>query len=176
MQVTCPCCSARFPIEAALADDAARQAVAAALKLPAPLGDLLLRYIALFRPEKRALSWPRAAQLLGELCEAIKRGQVERDGRAWAAPLEAWRAALEQMVNQRDTLTLPLKSHGYLYKIIAAQANRAEGHQEQRTERQRTQRDGARSDGPVKVGHVLDEKKLSGHRESLKEAIHGSKG
>lgn len=72
MQLTCPCCFARFPVEAALTDEAARQAVAAALKLPAPLGDLLLRYIGLFRPDKRALSWDRASRLLAELQLPLK--------------------------------------------------------------------------------------------------------
>lgn len=124
MQLTCPCCSARFPVEAALADDAARATVAAALALPAPLADLTLRYLALFRPVKRALSWDRAARLLTELVACVRAAQVVRNGIAQAAPLELWRAALEQAVEARDRLTLPLKSHGYLFEVVAGLATK----------------------------------------------------
>lgn len=44
MQITCPCCNARFPLEAALTDEAARQAVAEAItveELPASLRELV---------------------------------------------------------------------------------------------------------------------------------------
>lgn len=173
MQLTCPCCSARFPIEAALTDEAARQAVAAALKIPPPLGELVLRYIALFRPVKRALSWDRAARLLSELGEQIQRGQVSRDGRDWPAPLEAWRYALEQMLATRDKLTLPLKSHGYLYEVVAGRANKAEARREQLVEEQRQHRDGARSAGPVAVGKVIDRLAGAEHARKLKEVVHG---
>lgn len=156
MNLTCPCCAARFSIEAALTDDAARVAVAAALRLPAPLGDLILRYLALFRPDKRALSWDRAARLLTELLEPIHAAQLERNGRVWPAPLEAWRMALEQMLDKRDTLTLPLKSHGYLFEIVAGAASRAEGGAERKREQAAQRRDGARNTAPQKAAQVVD--------------------
>lgn len=125
MQLTCPCCAARFPIEAALTDEQARQAVATALQLPAPLGDRLLRYVGLFRPAQRALSWDRVGRLLGELLEMIDGGAVERKGKSWAAPMAAWQEALEQMLTRRDKLDLPLTSHGYLLEIVAGVAQKA---------------------------------------------------
>lgn len=134
MLLTCPCCAARYCIEAGLADESARVAVAAALKMPPPLGDLTLRYLGLFRPHKHALSWDRAARLLTELQAAIAVGQVTRHGRAWAAPLAAWQHALEQVIEARERLTLPLKSHGYLYEIVAGAAQKAQGVAEQKTE------------------------------------------
>lgn len=156
MQLTCPCCFARFAIEAALTDDDARHAVAAALKLPAPLGDLLLRYIGLFRPAKRALSWGHAAKLLTELLGPIQAGRVERNGRTWAAPTEAWKAAIEQMLAQRDRLTLPIKSHGYLFEIIAGQANKIEAQAEAKTEAQKHQRPHRDAGDSLPIGEVLD--------------------
>lgn len=172
MQVTCPCCSARFPIEAALTDEAARQAVAAALKLPPGLGDLLLRYIALFRPAKRALSWDRAARLLTELSQAIDTGQVERNGRAWAAPLDHWRAALEEMLERRDKLVLPLKSHGYLFEIVAGIANKGESRVERDREVEKSYRHSrTHSDGPVKVAQVIDRDKGRAHAAAMMEKL-----
>lgn len=171
MQITCPCCFARYAIEAALTDDAARQAVAAALKLPAPLGDLMLRYLALFRPSKRALSWDRAARLLNELLEPIQAGRITRHGRTWAAPLDAWREAFEQMLARRDKLTLPLASHGYLFEIVAGGASRAEGKTEAQAEQQKRNPRRASQGGPAPVGKVLDSVQVEKHLERLKEAV-----
>lgn len=171
MQLTCPCCFARFSIEAALTDDAARQAVAAALKLPAPLGDLILRYMAFFRPSKRALSWDRASKLLTELLDPIQAGKVERHGRSWAAPLDYWREAFEQMLERRDKLQLPLKSHGYLFEIVAGMSSRAEGQAETAQINEQKHRApsgaGSRPVAPVAIG---------AHLERLKGATKPGKG
>ena len=134
MRLTCPCCGATHSIEGLLADAAARRAVAAALALPAGLGDRVLRYIGLFRPPARALSWDRAARLLEELRVAIDAGHVERDGRVYPAPFEYWRGALDQMLDGRERLALPLKTHGYLYEIIAGQSRRADQRAAERAE------------------------------------------
>lgn len=156
MNLTCPCCAGRFSVEAALTDDAARSAVTAALKLPAPLGDLILRYMALYRPINRALSWDRAARLLAELLEPIHAAQLNRNGRVWPAPLDTWRAALEQMLEKRDTLTLPLKSHGYLFEVVAGIAAKAQDAGERKRERSLQHRDGERSAAPQKAAQVID--------------------
>lgn len=176
MQLTCPCCFARFSIEAALTDDAARKAVAAALKLPAPLGDLILRYLAFFRPSKRALSWDRAAKLLNELVEPIQAARVERHGRAWPAPIEYWREALEQMLDRRDKLQLPLKSHGYLFEIVAGLASKAEGRAETATEQQKRHPQRQAGSHPVAVGKLVDPARVEGHLERLKGAAKPVKG
>lgn len=131
MNLTCPVCNAIFPAEAALVESQAREAVRAAVLLPAPLGDRLLRYLGLFRPARRALSWDRAARLLNELLEPINAGRVERNGRAWVAPLSVWELALDEILAKRHTLQLPLKSHGYLFEIVARLASKAEGAAEQ---------------------------------------------
>lgn len=129
MRLTCPCCGATNSLEALLNDAAARRAVAAALALPAGLGGRLLRYLGLFRPPQRGLTWDRAAKLLDELNNMIAAGQIERHGRLWPAPHDYWRLALDEILDRR-TLTLPLKSHGYLLEILAGLSNQAEARAE----------------------------------------------
>ena len=125
MRLTCPCCGAQHSLEALLTDAAARQAVAAALALPG-LGDRLVRYLGLFRPAGgRGLTWDRVARLLEELNTALAAGQIERHGQVWPAPLDYWKLALDQMLDSRPTLTLPLKSHGYLYEILVGLSRKA---------------------------------------------------
>ncbi len=132
MNFTCPACNAVFPAEAALVDNQAREAVRAALLLPSALADRTLRYLGLFRPARRALSWERAARLLTELTEAVNAGRVERNGRAWVAPMPLWQQALDDLLAKRDKLQLPLKSHGYLFEMVAGLAAKSEGASEQR--------------------------------------------
>jgi hypothetical protein len=63
--VRCPSCGAEASLEVLVEDGAAAQALIAALELSA-IGKALLRYLALFRPAKRRLTWPRVTALLGE--------------------------------------------------------------------------------------------------------------
>ncbi|MBI1397034.1 MAG: hypothetical protein GC151_13745 [Betaproteobacteria bacterium] len=134
MKLTCPCCGYVGEPEGYLSDVQWRDALSAALKLPAPLGDRLVRYVGLFRPRQRALSPDRAARILLELLEPISEARVERNGRSWPAPFEYWSSALDDMLSRRDTLQLPLKSHGYLFEIVAGIANKAEGRAETKRE------------------------------------------
>jgi len=134
VRLTCPTCGATLSLDVAIAHQAAREALVVALACPAPLGALLTRYLGLFRSPGRALSFDRVERILAELLPMLQAGRVERHGRVWAAPQEVWRAALEQMINGADKLTLPLKSHGYLLEIIAGMANRGEAATENRRE------------------------------------------
>jgi hypothetical protein len=134
MRLTCPCCGATVSLEALLNDTAARHAVAIALALPANLGPRLLRYLSLFRPAQRSLTWDRAAHLLGELQTMIDAGQIQRQGRSWAVSPTAWQIALDEILERRASLSLPLKNHGYLLEILAGQANRTEARQKVQTE------------------------------------------
>lgn len=134
-------------------DYQAREAVRAAFLLPAPLGDRLVRYLGLFRPKSRALSWDRVARLLSELLEPINAGRVERNGRAWVAPLSVWELALDEILAKRDKLQLPLKSHGYLFEIVAGFASKAEGAAEKHEiERERSPHRVLNEPGPRESG------------------------
>ncbi len=137
MRLVCPGCGFTAGMEAYLLDASAREAVLLALKLPAPLGDRVLRYVGLFRPVGRALTWDRVERLLGELLPPIAEAKVERHGRTWPAPLDYWSMALDEMLGRRDTLVLPLKSHGYLFEIVAGYANKGEAAAERKTEQDR---------------------------------------
>lgn len=127
MKILCPSCGATHSADGILSDAEARTALLIAAELPADLGPLCIRYLGLFRPGKRALSWDRARKLLDELAEQIRAGTIRRRGRDWPVPAGAWRTALQTMLDKRDSLDLPLKSHGYLLEIVAGIADKAEG-------------------------------------------------
>lgn len=133
-----------------------RQGIALALHLPAELAVGVMQYVRLFRPAQRALTPRRVAALLAELVPMIQAREVQRNGRAWPAPTEYWRAAFEQMLADRDAgkLRLPLKSHGYLVAVISGFGHRAEGALERKREETRqyafsSERSGA--GGPVSI-------------------------
>ena len=156
MRLTCPCCGAQHSLEALLTDAAARQAVVAALALPG-LGDRLARYLGLFRPAGRGLTWDRVARLLEELNAAMATGQIERHGQVWPAPLDYWQLALDQILDSRPSLTLPLKSHGYLYEILVGLSRKAADQRAARQEaadEQARARQGERS-GPLQSAAAL---------------------
>lgn len=168
MRLTCPSCGAENTLDAAIGHDAAVESVRLALGFPAPLGPAILKYLALFRPGKRRLDWGRVARLLAELLPPIQQARVERNGIVLAAPVELWLGAIESMLAKRDALTLPLKSHGYLFEVVAGMAGtvvaRAEKHQdEQRAMRSGTGAIGARVEAekavraemPAKVAEQL---------------------
>ena len=137
MKGACPDCGFQGELLAFLVDVEARQAIAEALRVPAELAPLVLRYLGLFRPAEKTLALNKATRLLRELSEFIEASKVERRGRSWAAPLTAWRDALNSMLDSRDRLTLPLKNHHYLLEIVASLADRVEAAAETKTEKQR---------------------------------------
>lgn len=122
MRTRCPSCGATLSLDALLAHEGAREALMAAFKLSTPLGSALVRYLALFRPEARELTMDRVARLLGELLPDLQAQRITRNGQVYDAPVDAWVWAVEQALAARDTgrLTLPLKSHGWLYEVISS--------------------------------------------------------
>lgn len=130
MKMTCPACGSLSSLDALLGNEGAREAVMAALAMPAPLGKLMVQYLGLFRPAQRQLSFDRVANLLNELLPMVAAARIERSGRTWSAPQDYWSMALTEMIAKRDNLTLPLKSHGYLLAIIEGYGQKAEGKQE----------------------------------------------
>lgn len=159
MKITCPACGAEMTLDVAIAHEGARAATLTALELPERLGKALIAYVSLFRPPKRQLSHDRLAALLGELLPLIQAAQIERNGRAWPAPIDYWRAAIETMLAKRDAgrLQLPLRSHGYLLEIIAGIASDAEGRMEKQREQARAYPYSApRAPSPGPLGHYVE--------------------
>ncbi|AKH37276.1 MULTISPECIES: hypothetical protein [Nitrosomonas] len=158
MHLTCPCCQAEYPLLAAINNAALRNVLEHALS-QTPVGKLLLIYVdQLFKPPQREISDTKLAKLLSELIIMVEAGKIEHKGRVFPAPQAYWKAALEQMIDQRDTLTLPLKSHSYLFTIIASAADKAakkvETEQEMRT----------------RIGHVQQEQEAA-IRKGMPEAV-----
>lgn len=124
MRLTCPECGAVGSIAQFASDIDARAVGELLAKAPAELGIPMLGYVSLFRPAKRVLTWPRARRLMADLMELMAAPCVQRRGRDWPVTPAMWRQALEQMVDNRPRLTLPLKSHGYLLEIVAGLADK----------------------------------------------------
>ena len=142
MLISCPCCHARHPLDAALTDEAARAAVARVAALGGELPRTAVVYLGLFRPKRRVLSWARACRLLDELTDAIDAGRIRRHGRDWAVTRAQWTEALRIVIERRDTgrLETPLKDHAYLYEVARGLADRAEAAAERDVEEQRRMR------------------------------------
>lgn len=126
MKLVCPACGSVNSLDSLVGHDGARAALAELASLSGPFAGAVLRYLALFRPQKRQLSFDRVASLLAELNPMILEARISRAGRNYAAPREVWVAAIDSILASRDRLTLPLKSHGYLLEIIIGQIHKAE--------------------------------------------------
>lgn len=122
MRTRCPSCGATLSLDALVAHDAAREAMTVVFKLSGQLGSALIRYLALFRPETRELTMDRVAKLLGEVLPDLQAQRITRNGQVFDAPTEAWVWAVEQALAARDAgrLTLPFKTHGWLYEVISS--------------------------------------------------------
>lgn len=129
MNLRCPNCGAVHSLDSLLGNDDAAQLLKLVLELDAAIGKAAVRYLGLFRPAKSQLSFARAARLLEELLPDIRAGEIKRGGAAYPAPEAAWIHAFNACTAARDAgrLKTPLKSHGYLYEIIAAWQPEAAG-------------------------------------------------
>lgn len=161
---SCPFCGTETAYEAMFShgeDHAAFDALVC-LMLPG-LGTQVLRYVAMHAPAKNRLSMPRKQKLVMELLPDLQRGAISHKGREWQAPEAAWSRAIDQMLAtcRRGELALPLQGHGYLYAVLAGQADKAEAAAEKATEQQRRQagrRDTVLVDGvPTTLGDALEQ-------------------
>lgn len=147
--MTCPGCGAEYTLDVLIAHEGAREALIEAMGMNLPLGKRLMQYLSLFRPPQRQLTMDRVAKILKEISPDIKAAQITRHGRIWAIPLESWQWALDEIVAKKSKLNLPLKSHGYLYEMLIAAADKIEAGYEAKTEERR--RGGGLATGQVSV-------------------------
>lgn len=152
-QLQCPACGAEMSLDVVMSHEVLRRATFDLLQMSLPLGALVMRYIALFRPAKNRMSPDRMAKLVGQIVPDMQRELIRHKGREWPAPRDSWRMALEAMLDKAAAgkLTLPLDSHGYLYTVIAGAADRQEAEAEEDIEQGRRQR---ANPGPVLPGPV----------------------
>jgi len=106
MQLICPCCHTRYPIDAANQDEAARDLLALRGSLPPRCWVPLIAYLGLFRSESRALAWDRALRLAREVMELN------------ADPDRLENALAETVESLRNKGGQPLKNHNYLKRVI----------------------------------------------------------
>jgi len=159
--ITCPNCRVSASLDVFLNDDSVRAALDAVIDAH-PAGDTLikpmLRYIGLFAPSKSRMAYGRIAALTAELTPAMRAAQISRNGRVWPAPQAYWQSAFQTVLDAAHAgkLTLPLKSHGYLFEVIARMSSRQEAQTEAKREQQRAGHAGAgtpvaRAQTPVTV-------------------------
>lgn len=118
MKGMCQTCGATAPLEWFLAEPIARQVLAAALKLPQPVQDQLLVYLALFRPAGGSSQPKKVLRLVQEIAALVAPGHLQVKGQVGRpCPPRIWAQAMEQMTERRDKLQLPLKNHNYLRQI-----------------------------------------------------------
>ncbi len=124
MKTRCPCCGAENSLDALIAHEQARQSLWTLANIGGPMTQGLVQYLGLFRPSKSSLSQARMYSLMSELIPDIRAGEIRRNGQVHPAPVAAWTYAFNEVLASRDAgrLKTPLKSHGYLYEIIAGWA------------------------------------------------------
>ncbi len=138
LELTCPVCGVASPLEGFIQVEDQGRAVMIALGLPASLRDVFVRYMRLFNPPSRKGTISKTLRLLTELEQPIRDNRVSRRGNDYVAPVELWREAMEDIVERArqpgSTLTLPLKSHGYLFEVVAGKCEQAAAKAEKRSE------------------------------------------
>lgn len=118
MRVRCPVCHAEAALEALFEEAAARELFLLLAKLPDGVARALVRYLGLFRPSKRALSWDRALRIAKEvLALELSPDMLEA----------ALSDTVEAMLAKREAGDVrPLENNNYLKKVaVSVQARLA---------------------------------------------------
>lgn len=171
IQCICPECGLRADLEVFLGAGDFSRALAAALEMPAPLASLVIRYLRLFSPPQKALAQRKAARLLTELAEAIRSAEIRWHHQTWAAPVELWRHAIEQVIDHPPQ-HLPLTTHRYLYAVVAHLAMQAARKEEQMIENTKQQRSITKARNPLELNHMLNELKTLKLLEQANPGMH----
>lgn len=140
MKLICPGCGSVASAETWLNDALCRETMMAVVKLPHPLPQSTLGYVSLFRPSKRALTWKKAKRLVNELATLVAAGHIQVQGKvSRPCPPRIWALAMEQMMERRDSLRLPMPNHNYLKQIVWELADRDDAGQEKTIRQQEAQ-------------------------------------
>jgi len=140
MKLTCPSCAAVGSAESWTNDANCRETLLVISRLPAPLPEIALGYISLFRPGQHGLTWKKALRLALEVEALTGKGFVHVQGRIDRdCPARIWAQAMEQMVERRGSLSLPLPNgHVYLSKVAYDLATETTRQTETKTEAAKT--------------------------------------
>ena len=150
MNGTCQTCGTVAPIEWFLAEAEYRQICASLVELPKDVQAVVFHYLGLFRPATgRAIAAKKAGRLLAEIRAMVAVGYVQVDRKAARpCPPRIWAKAIEQMVERRDRLNLPMPNHNYLMSIAYDLADHADAQHERAASvaPRRTQQPGERKE------------------------------
>lgn len=137
MHVTCPTCSDSFPIVAGFLEADGKRFGMLLASMDPTLGRATIDYLSLFTPAKQKLRLSRAVKIVAALDALVREGTVcrdERQGVRRPASASHWVAGMEQMLEQRARLTLPLLNHHYLRSVVFGIADQAAAGEEQQRE------------------------------------------
>lgn len=110
MQLTCPCCHAKFPLGAALDREAGAELMALLSGMAPELARPLVAYLGLFRARTTQLGWDRAGRLAGEVLA------LSPDTSALAAALADTVSAMDE--KRHAAGWKPLSNHNYLRRVL----------------------------------------------------------
>lgn len=109
MRLRCPVCHAEAALEAWVEEAAARELFGLLATLPDGVSRALVRYLGLFRSQRRALAWDRALRLAREVLALGMAAEVLE-----AALMET----VEAMLAKREAGDVrPLENHNYLRRV-----------------------------------------------------------
>lgn len=173
MRLTCTACGAHGSVEQFVADAEARTVLDRISRLPAGLPAVAVRYLGLFRPIKRGLTWDRADRISSELIAMIEAGAVTRSGKSYPASPDTFRNAMQQMLDMRERLELPLTSHAYLATILAKEGPREAAAAEAAAENAKRQqtRSGAAETDEQRMQRMRREQEEADRRWQLQQQV-----
>ena len=137
MLASCPSCAFQGEIEAFFAEGEGKRLAAIMAELPPECGRSMMAYLRLFKPPKTGLRPARWIKLSSQVLALVQAGSVCRDERSGvrrAATPQLWAEGMEIMLAQRDSLTLPLETHGYLRAVVFGLADKADAAIERKRE------------------------------------------
>lgn len=126
MLCTCPACGYHAPLLSFTAEQAAGEFASLMGRVPPQVAHLVEQYLQMFATPKHKPTFAKAVRVLTPLVQVIEAGAVQHAKREWAVTLPQIGEGLAYMVSKRAELTLPLKSHGYLWKVLASATDKAE--------------------------------------------------
>ena len=160
MNGICQTCGAVAPIEWFLSEADNRQICAILAEMPKDVQAVVFFYLSLFRPVAgRALQARKAVRLMTDIKNLVAAGHVQIDKRpARPCPPKIWALAMEQMVERRDRLTVPMPNHNYMKAIAYDLADQADARAEKAGyAQQRQARTVGREATPQAISSPLDQ-------------------
>lgn len=137
MLCTCPACGFHAPLFSFTAEQEAHEYADLMARVPPPLAHLVKQYVQMFAPAKHKMTFGKGCRVLEPLVLVIEAGAVRYAKRDWPVTLPQISETLAYMVGKRAELTLPLKNHGYLFKVLAAASGHVEAQAEKAVEQSR---------------------------------------